>query len=60
VTENEKKIVAEIVESEGFAYGFLSYSDFREINDLKFHELRKGFVDAAKALAHYCGVETLD
>ena len=33
----------------------LTYSDFKEIKDVEFHELRKAYVKAAKALKEYLG-----
>ena len=39
------------VENEGFDYAFRHYSDFSEVKDKKFHELRSAYVDAARALA---------
>lgn len=49
--------IREIVEQEGFDYAFNSYSDFCEIKDKEFHELRSAYCDAAKALAEYIGVD---
>lgn len=49
--------IREIVEQEGFDYAFRNYSDFKKINDTRFHELRKAYVDAAKALSEYLNLE---
>lgn len=48
------------VDNEGFDYAFRNYSDFEEIKDEKFHELRKAYVVAAKALAEYTGCDDAD
>lgn len=45
------------VENEGFDYAFRSYSDFEDIKDEEFHELRKAYVEAANALAEYTGCD---
>lgn len=51
----EKREVLEEIESDGFEYTFVSYSDFDEIKDEKFHQLRKAYLVARKALAKYVG-----
>lgn len=38
---------------EGFDYAFRHYSDFKEVVDETFHELRKAYVEAADALDEY-------
>ena len=43
------------VENEGFDYCFRNYSDFKEVKDKKFHELREAYVKAADALQDYIG-----
>ena len=45
------------IENEGLDYLFVSYSRFDDIEDEKFHELRKKFLDARKALVDY--IETV-
>lgn len=55
LTKEEKEYVLGTIECEGFDYTFLSYTDFDEIKDKKFHELRKKFVDAANELKDYIG-----
>jgi hypothetical protein len=45
------------VDSEGFDYAFCSYSSFKEIKDVKFHELREEYVKAAQALKDYIGYD---
>lgn len=51
----EKREVLEAIESDGFDYAFVSGSDFDEVEDEKFHELRKTYLEARKALAKYIG-----
>jgi hypothetical protein len=41
------------IEKEGFHYAFVGYSDFEEVEDAKFHELRKKYLEATKELGEY-------
>ena len=41
------------MDAEGFHYCFKHYSDFNEINDEKFHELRLKYLDVANELEKY-------
>ena len=41
------------IESEGFDYAFRDYSDFSDVLDEEFHELRKAYIAAADALSNY-------
>jgi hypothetical protein len=45
--------VKSCIDNEGFDYCFRSYSDFEGMEDPKFQELRKAYVDAADALEKY-------
>lgn len=56
MTGPELDNVRDRVEQEGFHYCFVSYSDFAEIKDAKFHKLRKAFVKASEDLAAYLGL----
>lgn len=38
---------------EGFDYCFQSYSNWKEIKDEKFHQLREAYLKAAKELEEY-------
>jgi hypothetical protein len=49
--------VKDTVQTEGFDYAFRHYSDFANIKDTLFHELRKAYVDAAEALIRYLNIE---
>lgn len=53
MNKKDKEFVSGIVDNEGFDYAFTRYSDFSEIKDKKFHELRKAYCDAQEALAKY-------
>lgn len=51
----EKHGVLEAIESDGFDYAFVSYSNFEEVKDEKFHQLREAYLAARKELAKYIG-----
>lgn len=57
MTGKEFQYVADTIENEGFSYAFVHYTDFSEIEDEKFHELRQAYLDADAALREYVGVE---
>lgn len=57
MTQEDEQNLQGVVESEGFDYAFRYYSDFSEIKDPTFHELRKSYVAAAKVLSEYIGLE---
>ncbi len=45
--------VLDRVEYEGFDYCFISYSSFEDVEDEKFHKLRKAYIKAHAALEDY-------
>lgn len=47
--------VLEIVNAEGFDGAFRHYSSYRDIQDQRFHELRKAYIAAANELIDYLG-----
>lgn len=55
--KKDKEYVASTVDSEGFDYAFVDYSDFKDIEDEKFHELRKAYIEARKKLAKYIDID---
>jgi hypothetical protein len=57
MTQRDKDYLAAKIDSEGFNYTFIHYSDFKDILDPKFHELRKAYIKAEKNLARYIGLE---
>lgn len=57
MTGTEANNIQAIIENEGFHYAFVHYSNFEKIEDPVFHERRKAFVDASKALADYVGCD---
>ena len=54
-TEDERKDVAFRVEEDGLDYAFRCYSDYSNIKDTKFHELRAAYIKAAEELEAYVG-----
>lgn len=57
MTGKELRYVDATVENEGFDYAFVHYTDFKNIKDEKFHELREAFLKARQELIDYCGLE---
>jgi len=53
----DAEYVSGLIETEGFDYSFRFYSNFEEIKDPEFHELRKKYVEAANALENYIDEE---
>jgi len=53
MTGKEKKFVLDVVEQEGFDYSFIHYSDFKEVVDQRFHELRIAYLQAREELKNY-------
>lgn len=53
MTADEQKNVHQKIDSEGFDYTFVHYSNFKEIKDRKFHQLRAAYLQARGALAYY-------
>lgn len=51
--EPDLNYVRSKIEEEGFHYTFADYSDFKEIKDEKFHELRKAYLEAVNNMHHY-------
>ena len=45
--------VKECILIDGFDYTFIDYSNFEDVNDEKFHVLRKAYVKAHKDLYSY-------
>ena len=55
--EKDMEYVRSKVDNEGFDYAFIHYSNYEDIKDKKFHELRLAYIKAAKDLSKYLGVE---
>lgn len=55
--KKDKEYVLDAIDSEGFDYAFVDYSDFDDIEDEEFHKLRKEYIEARNKLAKYVGVE---
>lgn len=57
MNQEQKDYLQNTIDNEGFDYAFRHYSDFEEIDDPTFHELRKAYLKAQAALAEYIGIE---
>ena len=55
MTSEQKEIVMGVVDNEGFDYTFCDYSNFEEIKDQEFHEVREEYIKAAKKLKEIIG-----
>jgi hypothetical protein len=56
----EMDYVKSTINNEGFDYCFRCYSNFEDIKDEKFHELRKAYLNAAKELEKYVNDHSKD
>lgn len=52
--------VALSMDEEGFDYCFRNYSNFENVNDVKFHRLREAYIAAADALEQYVKDNAVD
>ena len=50
---SDAESVLAIINAEGFDQAFNHYSTYRDINDTKFHDLRKAYIAASKELRDY-------
>jgi hypothetical protein len=51
--QEEFRMVEYRMDNEGFEYCFLRYSDFSEVKDEKFHQLRKELISKIKEMRQY-------
>jgi hypothetical protein len=51
--QEDLESVTQRIFQEGFHYCFVHYSNFEEIDDEKFHELRKNYLKATSDLEKY-------
>lgn len=58
--QEDVEYVKNIIDNEGFDYGFMSYSSFKKIDDEKFHELRKNYMAAYGDLNNYINEQLND
>ena len=57
MNKRDKEYVNSKINSEGFGYTFIDYSNFDDIEDEKFHELRMAYIKAHEDLEKYLGYE---
>lgn len=50
---SDAESVLAVINAEGFDSAFNHYSSYRDINDTKFHDLRKTYIAASKELKEY-------
>lgn len=57
MTNKQLNQVNEVIDYEGFEYTFIDHSNFEEIDDDQFHELRLKYEEAHNALYEYLRVD---
>lgn len=58
ISEPNKVYMEVRIEKEGFHYAFTGYSDFLEVEDERFHELRQKYLAALKEFAEYMELDS--
>jgi uncharacterized protein YheU (UPF0270 family) len=54
VTKKEKRIIEDLIETEGFDYGLIEYaSSLEEVKDEEFHRLRDAYEESQTKLREY-------
>lgn len=53
MTQEEAQYLTSKIDTEGFEYTFMSYSNFENIVDEEFHRLRKEYKEACERLNNY-------
>ncbi len=51
--KEDAESIIEIINAEGFHNAFNHYSSYRDINNTRFHDLRKAYITASKDLQDY-------
>lgn len=57
ITDEQKEQISWRIREEGIDYTFEGYSHWEEVEDPKFHELRKNYLAAAEAIKEYIDYE---
>jgi len=57
MTKDDKELIDEAIEVDGFDYAMVYYSDWQEIDDHKFQDLLGAFIEARQNLADYLGAD---
>lgn len=60
MTKSEKKYISSVIANEGFDYTFIHYSNFEEVKDKKFQELRNAYVSARKEFHAFLDEQGVD
>lgn len=53
ISQEHAESIVSIIRTEGLDYAFSHYAIYRDVNDLKFHELRLKYLQAANELREY-------
>ena len=57
INEEDKQMIREVIEIEGFDYAFCDYSNFDDIKDVEFHRAKREYIEAAKRLKQLLEME---
>lgn len=52
---HQQEAIMNVIDSEGFEYAFVHYSDFDDIENEEFHTIRKEYLKAREKLAKVIG-----
>jgi hypothetical protein len=55
----DKKMVVEAIDGEGFDYAMIYYSDWKEVKDENFHTLRKQYINAKREIKKHIDYKKL-
>ena len=56
--KRDLQYVRDCIDNEGFEYAFINYSDYKDVLDPIFHQLREAYVKAYNELEKYVGERT--
>lgn len=57
MSKPNSEYMASKIEKEGFHYAFIGYSDFEEVEDIEFHNLRLRYIQAVNELGDYMNID---
>ncbi len=52
-----RQLIQSDVDNEGFEYAFTGYDNYEWVDDDKFQDLRKRYIDAIQELKDYVGID---
>lgn len=58
MSEPNREYMQRVIDKEGFCYAFVDYSNFDEVDDPIFHELRAKFLQIHQEFNEYMGIDS--